>query len=157
MRNNKIFWAMGITMALSFNILAQSPDHAEVQGVIEELFEGMREGDSSRVSGLFHPEVRMMTSYRAEDGSPMLKEGTLKGFLNAIGTPHPEVWNEEIWNTEIRIDQELAQVWTDYAFYVGEKFSHCGIDAFQLVRGSDGRWRIIHLIDTRRREPCERP
>ena len=56
-----------------------------------------------------------------------------------------------------RIDDDLAQVWTDYAFYAGEKFSHCGIDAFQLIRGSDGRWRIINLIDTRRQEPCERP
>lgn len=157
MGNFKIVWGLAITLMLSMNAQAQSPDHEAVRKVIDQLFEGMREGDSSKVSSLFHPEVRMMTSYRTEDGTPILKEGPLGDFLNAIGTPHPEVWNEEIWDTEISIDDDLAQVWTNYAFYAGEKFSHCGVDAFQLVRGADDRWHIIHLVDTRRREPCEKP
>ena len=83
-----------------------------------------------------------------------MKKGSLADFLKAIGTPHPEVWNEKIWNTEIRIDDNLAQIWTDYAFYVDDRFSHCGVDAFQLVKETDGKWRIVHLIDTRRKEPC---
>lgn len=157
MGNLKITWGLVMMLMLSLNSQAQNPDREAVERVINQLFEGMRQGDSSRVSGLFHPKVRMMTSYRAEDGTPVVKEGSLKDFLIAIGTPHPEIWNEEIWDTEIRVDDDLAQAWTDYAFYVGEKFSHCGVDAFQLVRGSDGQWRIIHLIDTRRKEPCKKP
>ena len=157
MGNFKIVWGLAITLMLSMNSQAQSPDHEAVRKVIDQLFEGMRQGDSSMVSGLFHPKAIMMSSYRAEDGTPALKEGSLRDFLTAIGTPHPEIWNEEIWDTEIAIDDDLAQVWTNYAFYEGEKFSHCGIDAFQLVRGMDGQWRIIHLMDTRRKEPCEKP
>jgi hypothetical protein len=113
--------------------------------------------DSSTVSGLFHPEVRMMTSYQNASGENVLKEGSLETFLSAIGTPHPEVWDEKIWNTEVRIDDNLAQVWTEYAFYVDERFSHCGVDAFQLVKEDNGHWRIVNLIDTRRKEPCELP
>ena len=157
MGNFKIVWGLAITLMLSMNSQAQSPDHEAVRKVIDQLFEGMRQGDSSMVSGLFHPKAIMMSSYRAEDGTPALKEGSLRDFLTSIGTPHPEIWNEEIWDTEIAIDDDLAQVWTNYAFYAGEKFSHCGVDAFQLVRGMDGQWRIIHLMDTRRKEPCEKP
>jgi hypothetical protein len=40
-----------------------------------------------------------------------------------------------------------------YVFYVGDRFSHCGVDSFQLVRISAG-WRIIQIADTRRKEGC---
>lgn len=148
-----------LTLALihCVSLEAQNSEEIAVKKVIDDLFEGMRAGDSTLVSSLFHAKVRMLTSHQTESGDPVLKEGSLNGFLNAIGTPHPNVWNEKIWNTEIRIDDDLAQVWTDYAFYVDEDFSHCGVDAFQLVKETDGQWRIIHLIDTRRKEPCENP
>lgn len=136
---------------------AQNKEENEVKRVITELFDGMRAGDSSKVSKLFHPEVRMLTSYRDSTDRPVLKEGSLQGFLKAIGTAHPEVWDERIQNTQVRIDDDLAQLWTEYAFYVGEKFSHCGVDAFQLTRDADGEWRIINLVDTRRKEPCDWP
>jgi hypothetical protein len=32
------------------------------------------------------------------------------------------------------LDGPLASVWAEYSFYAGEKFSHCGIDAFQLAQ-----------------------
>ena len=47
----------------------------------------------------------------------------------------------------------LASVWVPYEFYLGDKFSHCGVDAFHLARFEDG-WKIIGLADTQRREGC---
>ncbi|MFM7855462.1 MAG: hypothetical protein ACKO96_26940, partial [Flammeovirgaceae bacterium] len=58
---------------------------------------------------------------------------------------------------KMEVDGRFAQVWCDYAFYVGNKFSHCGVDAFHLFKGSDNVWRIFHLVDTRRREGCAVP
>ena len=144
-------------LIFSAEAYSQTKEETAVIQVIKDLFEGMRRGDSTMVASLFHPDVRMLTSFRDSSGEPLVKEGSLQTFLTAIGTPHPEVWNEKIWNIEVRIDDDLAQVWTDYAFFIGEKFSHCGVDAFHLVRHSDGTWRIIHLIDTRRKEPCDLP
>jgi len=115
----------------------------------------MREGDSAKVHSVFHNEIRMYTSYILKTGEKKLKQGELSEFLTAIGTPHPEIWNEKISNTNIQIDGNLAQVWTDYDFYIGEKFSHCGVDAFQLIRGDNDKWKIIHLIDTRRIKNCD--
>ena len=115
----------------------------------------MREADSSKVRSVFRDDVRMFTSFKTKSGENMLKEGELIDFLNAIGSPHPEIWDEKIWNTIIQIDGNLAQVWTDYTFYVGEKFSHCGVDAFQLIKEENENWKIINLIDTRRIEGCK--
>ena len=145
------------TLLHGHSIHSQSKSEKAVREVIDKLFDGMRLADSSVVSPLFHPDVRMMTSYQNASGEVVLKEGSLQAFLTAIGTPHPEVWNEKIWNTEVRIDDNLAQVWTDYAFYVDDRFSHCGVDAFQLTRDANGVWRIVHLIDTRRKDPCDQP
>ena len=55
------------------------------------------------------------------------------------------------------VDGGIAQVWTDYAFYVGAEFSHCGVDAFHLAKDAFGSWKIMHLMDTRRKEGCIEP
>ncbi|MEO1053818.1 MAG: nuclear transport factor 2 family protein [Bacteroidota bacterium] len=123
---------------------------------IEDLFNGMRAGDSSMVHSAFYTKVTMHTSFTGRDGKPALREGSLDRFLIAVGTPHDVVWDEPIWDYEVRIDGNLAQVWTKYAFYAGENFSHCGVDAFHLTR-TDGGWKIFHLTDTRQKEGCDIP
>ena len=106
------------------------------------------------VSKLFRKDARMFTSYKKETGEEIINEGDLKRFLNAIGTPHEEIWDEKISNTIIQVDGNLAQVWTDYSFFIGKNISHCGIDAFHLIR-EDKSWRIINLMDTRKKKDCE--
>ena len=54
----------------------------------------------------------------------------------------------------IHVDANLASAWTPYEFYVNDKFSHCGVNSFQLVK-LKGNWVITYLIDTRRREACK--
>jgi hypothetical protein len=99
----------------------------------------------------------MATVTADKEGKVTLKrENSLSNFLKAVGTPHPEPWSEPIWDVKIEQDGPLAQVWASYAFYVGNKFSHCGVDAFQLVK-ENGEWKIFHLTDTRQREGCKVP
>jgi hypothetical protein len=79
---------------------------------------------------------------------------SLESFLRAVGTPHADVWDEKTRNEVVHVDGPLAVVWTDYAFFAGQKFSHCGVDAFQLARTPAG-WRIVALADTRKTEGCD--
>lgn len=127
----------------------------EVRAVIDSMFLGMRIGDSSLVANVFHPDNRMMTSYVSkEDKKSKIHTETLEEFVTAVGTPHKEVWDERISNVVIQIDDNLAQVWMDYSFYLDDVFSHCGVNAFQLIY-TEGGWKIINLIDTRRSESCD--
>ena len=50
------------------------------------------------------------------------------------------------------VNGSLATIWTPYDFYVGETFSHCGVDAANLMSGPDG-WRIVALSWTRLQPP----
>ena len=98
----------------------------------------------------------MFTSSTNHEGKSILTIGNFERFVNIIGQPKVQVLNEPIWNQKIQIDDNLASVWVDYAFYVDDQFSHCGVDAFHLVK-LDGQWKIFHLVDTRRKKPCEVP
>jgi len=129
-------------------------DSIKVYKVIITLFDGMRKGDSCKVHTVFHDKARMYTSFRSKNEVQLLEEGKLDDFLKAVGTPHANVWDEKISNTIIQIDGSLAQVWTYYSFFIGDKFSHCGVDAFQLIKDKNMKWQIINLIDTRRVEDC---
>ena len=135
---------------------AQSTDEQQVKEVIAQLFRGMELGDSAMARKCFMPQVTVATVKASKEGHPVIsRENGVAGFLKAIGTPHTATWYEETWNVRISIDGALAQVWCDYAFYLGNKFSHCGVDAFQLFKDG-GAWKIFHLADTRRAD-CDIP
>jgi len=144
-----------ITNSLHSQKNESNKDSVLVHNAIIKLFDGMREGDSAKVHSVFYDNVRMLTSFRLKTGESKLNEDSLPGFLQAVGNGHQEIWDERISNTIIQIDGDLAQVWTDYSFFADRTFSHCGVDAFQLVKDKEGQWKIINLIDTRRKTGCE--
>ena len=129
---------------------AQQPEQ-EVMAAVRQLFDGMRVHDTARIRAVLHPQARLVSS-GMKDGVPTVTVEAMDGWLAAVsrGT---EPYDERLLNPIVKLDGGLASVWTDYAFYVGEKFSHCGVDSFLLVRLPEG-WRIIHIADTRRKEGC---
>lgn len=131
---------------------AQTSPEQEVRAVVDRLFDGMRQGDSTIVRSVFHPEARLM-SVSLRQGEPVLRIDSVDAFVRAVGTPRAQAWDERISNVQIQVDGALASAWMDYAFYRSEQFSHCGANAFQFFRTQEG-WRIIQITDTRRREGC---
>jgi hypothetical protein len=139
------------------SISAMAQENKAVMQPINTLFEGMKKGDSAVVHSAFHTTQTLSTVLMDAANQPVLKSGTLKDFLKAIGTPHKDVYNELIWAPKIEIDGNFAQVWVNYAFYAGKTFSHCGVDAFHLFRNASGQWKIFSLADTRQKTGCNVP
>ncbi|MEM1137481.1 MAG: nuclear transport factor 2 family protein, partial [Bacteroidota bacterium] len=139
MKNPKttIFFHIILSLSLSWHLTCVALDQPkseekDVMKSIETLFNGMRAGDSSMVSQVFHTSSRLQTVHTKE-GKTLLRNETTQNFLEAIGTPHDIIWDERILSYEVKIDGAMAAVWTEYAFYAGEKFHHCGVNAFQLA------------------------
>jgi len=124
-----------------------------VKATINRLFDGMRNADTTMLRNAFAAKNTLETIAKTKDGKFVVRTESLANFIKSIGTPHTEKYDERIVFTKILIDANLASVWTDYKFYVGDKFSHCGVNSFQLFKGDDG-WKIIYLIDTRRKNNC---
>ncbi len=125
----------------------------EVKAAIDQLFEGMHKSDSALASAVFAQGIIMQTIKKDADGYAQVEEGSTEEFLNSIAETKPGTLNEKILSYKINIDGNLASVWTPYNFYVGEKFSHCGVNSFQLAKKPEG-WQIFHIVDTRHRQNC---
>jgi hypothetical protein len=138
--------------SLSVSAQSRSQETESVKKVISQLFDGMRKGDSSMVSGTFSKGM-ILQSISDRAGKTVVRTEKADEFLKAVGTPHIEIWDERITFDQVLVDAKLASVWTSYKFYIGDKFSHCGVNSFQMVKENDG-WKIVYLIDTRRKEAC---
>ena len=130
---------------------ALTAEQKEVLAVVERLFEGMRTHDTAMMRSTLLPDVRLM-SVSARDGQRRVVTADVNRWIAGAGAA-TEKWDERLVNPEVRVDDTMATVWTGYTFHVGERFSHCGYDAFQLARTADG-WKIVHIMDTQRREGC---
>ena len=140
-----------MTLTLSATPAAAQAPEDEVRAVIDKLFDGMRAGDSTMVSSTFYQGALMS---RATDQG--YRTGSKERFLNAIGTPHDEVWDERIWDVRIMVDGRLASAWMEYAFYLDTELHHCGVNSIQFYRSDDG-WKIAYLVDTNRGTNCDIP
>jgi hypothetical protein len=144
---------------LSGQLVGQNPDSEKsIREPIDRLFLGMARGDSAMVHSCFAAQVTMASISKGKSGQPSIRyESGITDFLKAVGTPRAESLNETIWDLKVNVDGDFAQAWANYALFIGKQFSHCGVDAFHLVRGTDGQWRIFHLADTRQKEGCNIP
>lgn len=132
--------------------LAAQGEAGEVRAVVQQLFDGMRARDTGRMRALLHPQARM-ASPGTRNGVFAVTVETPDAWLAQVARSTGPILDERITSIEVRIDGLLASVWAGYDFYVGPRFSHCGVDAFHLVRTPEG-WRIVDLADTRRRVGC---
>jgi len=151
-----VAWGLG-TCATAQPDPPASPGQEEaraVQATLDALFDGMRAGDSTAVRSLFAPSARI----RAVEAQGEAEAGeiqTADDFARAVGQPRDVVWDERIWDVDIRVDGPMAAAWMPYVFYVGDERSHCGVNSVHLVRRAD-EWQIQHITYTRR-EDCDVP
>lgn len=132
----------------------QATASEEVLAVVKQVFDGMRTRDTALMRSAFDTGARLVTT-ATRNGQPFVRETRITDFINIIaGAPAADTLNETIYDSEIRMDGNLATVWTRYTFHVNSRLSHCGVDAFQLARTTSG-WKIIAVADTQRREGCE--
>lgn len=129
-------------------------NEAAVKLAVTKLFEGMRKSDTAMIRSTFSLQSTLQTVIKNKEGKVVVESEPLDSFLVAVSKPRAEVYDERITFDVIKIDGELAMVWSPYKFYLGGQFSHCGVDSFQLVK-INGEWKIQYLIDTRRRQGCE--
>lgn len=156
--NMKLRFSLFLFLLLPMTVVygQYSAEEKEIMKPIEDMFKGMATGDSTLIRKHFENGITMATVFKNKEGKATLRwENSLDGFLKAVAGQQ-EPFNEPIWNVMIRVSGDLALVSCEYAFYLGKTFSHCGVDAWQLIKRDDG-WKIFHLVDTRQKEGCTIP
>lgn len=140
-------------VCLSVNVNAQSAEDS-VKAAVNKLFEGMKNADAGQISDAFSDSAILQTIARNKEGKLIVRNERVKDFAEFVSKQKKGAADERISFETIKVDGPLAIAWTPYTFYFEGKFSHCGVNSFQLVRIND-QWKIQYLIDTRRRQGCK--
>lgn len=143
-----------LVILITTTVTAQNKTEMEVKKAIDTFFEGFHKGDSLLMQSVMYDNMLTLTTYKDKEGKGKLVTDDVAKMLQTIANrPADQKWEERLLDYNIQIDGTMAHVRTPYEFWVNQQFSHCGVNSFQLFN-DDGQWKIIYLMDTRRREGC---
>lgn len=120
-----------------------------VYAVVTRLFDGMRARDTASMRAAFAPGAML----NSVSPSGVRRDAIDAWIASVASAPAGLVLDERLGDRVVQVSGDLASVWVDYWFFAGDRFSHCGVDAFVLAR-TNGEWRILSVADTRQREGC---
>ena len=144
-----------LILVVSFRLNAQTDDELAAKQAVIQFFEGFHKKDSVMMQAVVHKDIVLQTTYMNKKGESILKNGDATNFINAVvSRGDSPTWDERIQSYNVQVDGTMANVWTPYEFWLDGKFLHCGVNSFQLFK-DNGKWKIIYLIDTRRKKSCK--
>jgi hypothetical protein len=122
----------------------------DVKQVVVTFFKGFHAKDSITMKSVCTEKMILQSISETSKGNQLKKENPHTFYLSIATIPPTILFEERILNYSIQVDGSMAHVWTPYEFYVNNKFSHKGVNAFTLFKDND-QWKIVYLIDTRRK------
>ena len=131
---------------------AQDDPEAGPVAAVQALFDAMAARDGDAIRDLLTEGAVFTATEDTEDGVEV-RESTGEDFAASVGEAGPALL-ERMWDPQVMVEGPVAVVWTPYDFHVDGRFSHCGIDAVNLVRSDDG-WKISSIAYTVETERCE--
>jgi imidazolonepropionase-like amidohydrolase len=135
--------------------LLQAADRRAILDVVNGMTTAMRRRDTATLRALFVPGAKLlgMRQRRGAD-APHVQALTADDFAAFVARDSSRgAWVERLWEPKVEVRRPLATVWAPYDFHFDTTFSHCGVDAFQLLRTAEG-WRIASLADTYETAGC---
>lgn len=151
----KLLTLLFLGISLSFSAQEKVSDKTEQEKQIKQsisvFFEGLQTGDTLKIQTVCHKDMKLQ-SIMEKNAVGKLSFETNKEFYSSIASlPKNMKLEERLLSCNIQIDGTMAQVWTPYEFYIDEKLSHVGTNSFTLLL-ENNVWKIVHIIDTRRKK-----
>ena len=146
-----LFFIFGL---MNLVALAQTEEELQVKQTIIEFFDAFHAQDSIAIKNAVYPSILLQTIGVNKEGKSVLKTENFTDLVESIiSIPDTTNFQERIMSYSIQIDGNMANAWTPYEFWINNQFHHCGVNSFQLFR-EENMWKIIYLIDTRRKSDC---
>jgi hypothetical protein len=127
-------------------------DEAGAFATVKRLNDAMRTRDTALLRTTFHQDARLVVT-TANEGRSIVRVVPVSTYIASIGGTK-EAIEERMMKPTVEVDDNVSTVWVRYAMYRNGHFSHCGANAYQLVKTTEG-WKIMQLADTQRRENCD--
>jgi hypothetical protein len=140
---------IAIVFTLSISPLAfaqQTADAKDALAVVHNLFTEMANHNPAAIAALHTKESTLTAIIRRKDGKNAIMAFTSEAFSKNFAEKKNEI-KEDMYAPETKVFGDLALVYGRYVFFVDGKISHCGANAFHLVR-TDAGWRIANASST---------
>lgn len=141
----KIFFFLILIFSSSVNAQNQ-----EVQKTIETFFEAFHAKDTVKLKSICSDKIILQSIQENAKGGKLSDESASEFYKSIASIPANFNFQEKILSYSIQVDGTMAHAWTPYEFYINDKLSHKGVNAFTLFKENDV-WKIIYVIDTRRK------
>ena len=145
----KIFAFIFCCLASLNNVYSQD-EQREVLAVAQQFFDALEKGDTVAFRNLFLDDAR---TYYVQEKDTKIQAGS--SSPNNFRFNKERVIRERFLENgvEVKIHNRIAVVWGLYNLWINDKFSHCGVDAFTLLKTEQG-WKISSLSYSRESEGC---
>lgn len=127
-------------------------DRAAVLVTVETFFGSMTAKDVAAARSVLEPQGRFFSARIGADGTRSVRTFTNQEYLDGLAEG-AAVQRERMWDPQVRIHGDIATVWAPYDFHQDGAFSHCGVDAFHLIRTAEG-WKITGGVYTVQPDGC---
>jgi hypothetical protein len=141
----KIFFLLFLIISGSVNAQNQ-----EVQKTIETFFEAFHAKDTVKLKSICSDKIILQSIQENTKGGKLSDELASEFYKSIASIPANFNFQEKILSYSIQVDGTMAHAWTPYEFYINDKLSHKGVNAFTLFKENEV-WKIIYVIDTRRK------
>ena len=131
--------AAALSIGGMVSVQPAAAEREAVLNVMQAFFDTMAAKDIEGARKILQPQGRFH-AMRMRDGKPDVRAFSNEEYFADLKASK-QAMRERMWNPEVRIHGLIATVWTPYDFWIDGKFSHCGIDAFDLIRTEEG-WKI---------------
>jgi ketosteroid isomerase-like protein len=149
----KILVAVIFTLSISLPVFAQKTDDAkDALAVVNKMFDEMAAHNPAAIAALYTPESNLAAIFKTKDRKTVIRSFTGEAFSKNFAEKKGEI-KEDMYAPEVKVYGDLALVFGRYVFYVDGKLSHCGVNAFHLVR-TDAGWRIANASSTIDPQDC---
>ena len=123
----------------------------EVLAITKQFFDALEKGDTATFRSLFIEDAR---NYFVQEKDTNIRAGSRSP--ESFKFDKDRIVRERFLqdSVEIMIHNRIAMVWGFYNLWINDKFSHCGVDAFTLLKTDNG-WKISSLSYSIETEGCD--
>lgn len=128
-------------------------ERAAVLATLQSFMDALRTKDVAGMNQHVDSLTRLTLIRPAREGGTRVVVMTAAQFISAVTQPGQPGVDEPIRNPVVHVSGDLATVWAEYQVRRDATVTHCGFDAFHLVR-REGRWKLLNISDTYQTTGC---
>jgi len=132
-----------VFLVLLPNLIFSQSEEKIILEIVQQFFDALESRDTTLAKNVLLPDGQFF-SIRENNSNINIKKSDHSSFIKKL-TISKEPIRETMNDPLVLIHNHIAIVWTKYKFYKNGQYSHSGVDAFSLLKTSEG-WKIAGII-----------